>query len=284
MSDSVLEFTGERFTPECVREIWYEHMHRYAFAGELVKGLNVCDAACGEGYGTAVLRSFAASAVGVDIDAASVKHAGQRYGKGFHHASVTDMPFSDAAFDAIVSFETIEHLAEQQAMLQEIRRVLNPQGFAIISSPDKRWYSDARGYANPHHVKELYREEFIALLKQHFGCVRVYGQKLLFQSVIWAESEAKDQHPGGVFQVHADEGIKTGENLQYPALYNIALCAQDEACLPDNIPGLCLFGDKDESVYEHYNEQIRKNIQAGHDLIERDQRIRNLKAKLESKN
>ena len=27
-----LPFTGERFTPECVREIWYEHWHRYAFA------------------------------------------------------------------------------------------------------------------------------------------------------------------------------------------------------------------------------------------------------------
>ena len=46
---SSLEFTGERFTPECVREIRYEHVHRYAFARELVAGLTVLDAACGEG-------------------------------------------------------------------------------------------------------------------------------------------------------------------------------------------------------------------------------------------
>ena len=36
MSDSsTLEFTGERFTPECVREMWLEHYARYAFATTL---------------------------------------------------------------------------------------------------------------------------------------------------------------------------------------------------------------------------------------------------------
>ena len=51
----VLPFTGERFTPECVREIWYEHMHRYALAVTLAAGRRVLDAACGEGYGAALL-------------------------------------------------------------------------------------------------------------------------------------------------------------------------------------------------------------------------------------
>ena len=55
MTDPVLEFTGERFTPECVREIWYEHMHRYAFARPFARGLRVLDAACGEGYGAALM-------------------------------------------------------------------------------------------------------------------------------------------------------------------------------------------------------------------------------------
>ncbi|RMD69498.1 MAG: alpha/beta hydrolase, partial [Gammaproteobacteria bacterium] len=38
MSKPPLPFTGERFTPECVREMWYEHWHRYAFARSLVEG------------------------------------------------------------------------------------------------------------------------------------------------------------------------------------------------------------------------------------------------------
>ena len=53
MSDPVLPFTGERFTPECVREIAHEHWHRYAFARALAGGRRVLDAACGEGYGSA---------------------------------------------------------------------------------------------------------------------------------------------------------------------------------------------------------------------------------------
>ena len=76
MSESdALAFTGERFTPECVREIWYEHWHRYAFAQRFAAGKRVLDAACGEGYGTAMLAGTAAQAVGIDIDAASIAHA-----------------------------------------------------------------------------------------------------------------------------------------------------------------------------------------------------------------
>ena len=61
MAEPALEFTGERFTPECVREIWYEHWHRYAFALPLAAGKRVLDAACGEGYGSALLARRAAS-------------------------------------------------------------------------------------------------------------------------------------------------------------------------------------------------------------------------------
>ena len=54
-----LPFTGERFTPECVREIWYEHWHRYLFAWRIAQGKRVLDAACGEGYGSALLARTA---------------------------------------------------------------------------------------------------------------------------------------------------------------------------------------------------------------------------------
>ena len=72
-----LEFTGERFTPECVREIRYEHIHRYAFAQAFVQGRRVLDAACGEGYGSALLAGCADSVVGVDISEEAVGHARQ---------------------------------------------------------------------------------------------------------------------------------------------------------------------------------------------------------------
>ena len=93
-----LEFTGERFTPECVREIRYEHLHRYAFARELVAGKRVLDAACGEGYGAALLAGSAVAVTAVDRSAQAIGHARSRYGASnldFREADCLELPFDD---------------------------------------------------------------------------------------------------------------------------------------------------------------------------------------------
>ena len=162
-SPSPAAFTGERFLPSCSGEIAYEHWHRYAFARRFAHGKRVLDAACGEGYGTALLGAVAASVIGVDIDLATIAQARATYGEGtrvrFVATSCTGLPIPSASFDLVVSFETIEHLSgeEQPDMLAEFARVLAPDGVLIISSPNRRLYSDARNYVNPHHVQELYR-------------------------------------------------------------------------------------------------------------------------------
>ena len=50
-----MDSTGERFTPQLGGRIAYEHYHRYALCAEHVRNLKVLDAACGEGYGSALL-------------------------------------------------------------------------------------------------------------------------------------------------------------------------------------------------------------------------------------
>jgi len=72
--------------------------------------------ACGEGYGTAALALVARTAVGIDLDPDSVRHASARYmamNVGFRAGDCTQIPAADASFDLVVSFETIEHLSEQ---------------------------------------------------------------------------------------------------------------------------------------------------------------------------
>ena len=102
-----LEFTGERFTPECVREIWYEHFHRYAFALPLAEGKRVLDAACGEGYGSALLATRAAAVLGLDISSDATAHAAVRYARSRPNLSfqVEDVSaleaMPDASFDLI---------------------------------------------------------------------------------------------------------------------------------------------------------------------------------------
>jgi SAM-dependent methyltransferase len=277
-----LPFTGERFTPECVREIWYEHQHRYAFAAAYAHGRRVLDAACGEGYGSALLRDAGAREVlGVDIDPASIGHARRRYGGGaalrFEQADVTALDALPAAsFDLIVSFETLEHVEAQERLLDGFARLLAPGGLLMISTPDKRTYSDESGFRNEHHVRELYRPEFEALLQARFPAVRLLGQKLLFQSVLYDPDQAP-RHAGACTFAR-DGALHAG--LGYAPLYYLALCAADPAVLPLPAGSLHLFGDAAESVYSHYNDEVRKHIRAGHLLAEQEQRLKRLEADL----
>ena len=273
-----LEFTGERFTPECVREIWYEHWHRYAFARPLCAGKRVLDAACGEGYGSNLLAAVAADVVGVDVSEQAVAHARSRYSNQsnlrFECADATALPDLGPRFDRIVSFETLEHLKAQEQLLQGFANQLSDDGILLISSPDKHTYSDVSGHQNEFHVRELYRPEFEALLAQHFPHVRLYGQKLLFQSAIWTLDTCST---ASAEAWTADEaGASLSEGLSYAPLYFIAVCSRQS--LPAHLPELSLFGDGEESVYSHYNHEIRKNMAAGARIAELEAEIARLQA------
>ncbi len=277
-----LEFTGERFTPECVREIWYEHYHRYAFARGLVTGLRVLDAACGEGYGSAVLAQAASSVTGVDISADAVEHARGRYaseGLDFRVSDCLDLPYGDGEFDCIVSFETLEHLEDHDGLLKEFRRVLKAGGFLLLSSPDKAVYTDRQKNRNEFHLRELYREELEGLLKTYFPAYRLWGQKLVFQSAIWSLEDS-----GGVSICQEDSGeLAVLDRPGHDPVYFIAMCAADEACLPRIPHSLSLFDDAGDSVYEHYNEEIRKHIAAGTELARKDRELAELRKAMQRK-
>jgi ubiquinone/menaquinone biosynthesis C-methylase UbiE len=274
-----LEFTGERFTPECVREIWYEHFHRYVFARERVDGLHVLDAACGEGYGSALLATVAASVTGVDVSPQAIEHARSRYAGDsleYRLADCLDLPHDDDTFDCVVSFETLEHLEDHDGLMKEFRRVLKPNGFLLISSPDKAIYTDRLKNENEFHLRELYRDEFEALLGRYFPAFRIFGQKLVFQSAIWSMGETS----GVKFHQECDGSVSTFPELHHDPVYLIAVCAADESCLPSHGPGLSLFDDAGESVYEHYNEEIRKHIAAGQLLAEQEKELAELRSRL----
>jgi SAM-dependent methyltransferase len=281
MSHPELPFTGERFTPECVREIWYEHWHRYAFALPFARGRRVLDAACGEGYGSALLARAATSVLGLDLSAEAIEHARLRYGGRtnlrFEVADVTALELPPASFDLVVSFETLEHVEAQDAMLAGFARALGEDGLLLVSSPDRRTYSDLTGYRNEFHLRELYRDELEALLGRHFPVVRLYGQKLLFQSALWSLDGAR----GAPLAQTADRKAESVvDRLAHAPLYYLAVCARRPEALPE-LPALALFGDHEESVYQHYNDEVRRHIAAGHRLAELEAELARLRARLD---
>ena len=265
MAHPVLPFTGERYTPECALEISTEHWHRYAFARALAPGRRVLDAACGEGYGSALLAQAGGEVLGLDISVDAVAHATARYegiaGLRFERADAAALgDHADASFDLIVSFETLEHVHEQTRLLDGFARLLAPGGLLLVSTPDKRNYTELTGEVNPHHVRELYRDEFEALLAARFPARRLYGHKNLFQSVLWS----LDGRGGGAQASTLEAGDAVVDGVGPAPLYYLAACARDEAVLA-SLPALSLFGDAGESVYADYRAEIvRSRAAAAH--------------------
>jgi ubiquinone/menaquinone biosynthesis C-methylase UbiE len=264
-----ITFTGERFVPGCAGEIAYEHWHRYAFARQFVAGKRVLDAACGEGYGSALLASVAASVIGVDIDAPAVAHAAERYGDGervrFAAGSCTALPLDDASVDAVVSFETIEHLdaSDQPKMLAEFARVLKRNGLLVISSPNKLLYSDALSYVNEFHRHELYRDGLTLLLAPHFPAQSWYHQRVAPWSSIWPEdpsdgAEAWLGDAGGIASYKPAEGM-----------YFVVVAARSAGAIIPAARG-SLFADADDAEQKRNESNAREVLRLDRLLRERD--------------
>lgn len=172
--------TGERLEFYDFSDVTVEHLHRYAIANDFVKNKVVLDIASGEGYGSYILSKKALEVMGVDIDEETVLDAQKKYvsnNLNFKVGSADNIPLDSNSIDIVVSFETIEHHDKHDEMLLEIKRVLKPDGILIMSSPDKKYYSDMSGFKNKFHIKELYFEEFEFLIKKHFKYAKFYVQK-----------------------------------------------------------------------------------------------------------
>ena len=64
-------------------------------------------------------------------------------------------------------------------------------------------------------------------------------------------------------------------------MYYIAICAASEACLPELRRSLWLFDDAEESVYEHYHHEIRKNMSTGELLASLERELEELRASVD---
>jgi SAM-dependent methyltransferase len=154
------------------------HLKRYAFAQPWCEGGDVLDLGCGVGYGSAFLADAARSVVGGDVDEAAIAYARTRYRRPdveFRVLDATALPFEDATFDAVCSFETIEHVDQPAALAHEVARVLRPDGAFVVSTP--RSDRTTTTPANPHHRIEYARADFERVLHEAFDGVDVYGER-----------------------------------------------------------------------------------------------------------
>ena len=142
--ETARETAGERFVPgQSSARIRDDHVARYAFASAFAPGRRALDIACGTGYGTKLLH---------DAGAQSVCRRGHSHrtpspdarmnfdvpGTRFAQADICSYGEDNAA-ELICCFETsgIEHIEEPAAALRNLRRLLDPDGTLVISSPNR---------------------------------------------------------------------------------------------------------------------------------------------------
>jgi SAM-dependent methyltransferase len=215
-----LSATGERLIPELQygELVHAEHLARYHCAAQLARDRRVLDAACGDGYGTAILAGAGArSVIGVDLSVDAVEHARGRYASDFQVADIAALPFEDDTFDLVVSFETIEHVDDAPRVLAEFRRVLAGEGILVISTPNKQQYL----VENEFHTREFTHDEFASLLSDRFANVEILLQHNFLASTVCPEEFAADTTGERLEEVdfYKLQAIRPGGEL-----YSVAVC------------------------------------------------------------
>jgi tocopherol O-methyltransferase len=139
------------------RDIWGEHIHhglwltgrespaeaadqmsrRVLERLELTQGSNLADIGCGYGATARIAAAaYGANVIGFTISAAQKTYADERtVARGSVETRLQDWAESDltvGSFDALLSLESIEHMADRMSFARQARRVLRPGGKMVI--------------------------------------------------------------------------------------------------------------------------------------------------------
>jgi SAM-dependent methyltransferase len=142
------------------------HCARYAIAKNVVSGKKVLDVACGNGYGSYLLKKAGAlDVLGIDLSEDVINSCRKNYeseGIRFLNGSAEALPqlLGDEKFDVIVCIETMEHVSNVNLLLGGMKHVLKHDGVIIITCPNDHWYYADSSADNIYHQRRYTFEEF----------------------------------------------------------------------------------------------------------------------------
>ncbi|UCH34679.1 MAG: methyltransferase domain-containing protein [Armatimonadota bacterium] len=199
-----------------------DHRERYRLAASFIsEGAWVLDAACGIGYGSWMMAEMAqpTHVVGVDISLDAVAYGLRHYphpGVTLMCADLLKLDLGGQRFDVIVSFEALEHVAEDRAFLAKLGQLLVPGGTLMVSTPNEDVLPfDPSNHA--HHVRHYKSAEFTGLLAESgFGLIAAYAQD---------DREAGDIRLGlgGAFDIAVCANIGLADAAEIARLCPVAL-------------------------------------------------------------
>lgn len=160
--DYVEEEAGQRLTASAA----LDRIERFAPRGRLL------DLGCWVGFLLAEARDRGWETIGVEPSAFAARYASERLGLEVVREDLLTADLPEAAFDAVVLGDVIEHLGDPGAALDRVARLLAPAGVVYLALPDAgsrlarrmagRWWS-----VIPTHVQYFTRGSLSTLLRRH---------------------------------------------------------------------------------------------------------------------
>ena len=201
---------------------WYVGMRRIAervLGVRLRPGMAILDAGCGTGGNLRWLSRFG-RAYGVDLSPHALRFCAQRRLETVARASILALPFPDATFDAVTSFDVIYHLdvEDDRRALEEMKRVLSPGGWLLVRVPALEWLRgehDAAVHTRQRYSLDELRQKVRAAGLEPLRATHV--NTLLFPLAaarrVWGKRQSHEAQ-GTRRTGKSNEGVKAGKEGQ----------------------------------------------------------------------
>jgi ubiquinone/menaquinone biosynthesis C-methylase UbiE len=170
---------------------------RYLWAGDICRGKDVLEMACGTGPGLGYLQSIANNFSAGDISLCNLTCAQKYYGNriDLHYFDATRTQFEDQSFDVIILFEAIYYIADIQALMTEVKRLLRPKGKFLITSANKDLFDFnpspySHRYYNAPELKEILANN--GFNSCFYGDGLVFNKGISYKTFRWIKKLAVD--------------------------------------------------------------------------------------------
>jgi ubiquinone/menaquinone biosynthesis C-methylase UbiE len=132
------------------------------------RDLRVLDAGCGTGGDALFLQRYG-TVYGLDYAEPAVTISNTRLPGQIARGSVLDLPFANASFDLVTSYDVLYHrgVPDEQTALAEVRRVLRPDGRLLIRLPAYEWLRSR--HDRQVHTRRRYTAREVATLLHAAG-------------------------------------------------------------------------------------------------------------------
>lgn len=186
-------------------------------AGEKNRALDILDIGCGTGALITELQKYG-NVVGIDRSEDALKFCRERGITNVKLGSAIKIPEPDKKYDAVMALDLLEHLDDDKEAMKEIKRVLRPDGVAIIFVPAFMFLWGVTDVVSEHKRRYTKKELVIRLKEMGFEIKRAsYFNTFLFPPIALVRLLSKIVTP------KRKSDFITGDGLFNESLYKIFL-------------------------------------------------------------